>query len=104
MTQELKPHYLREVAYISREWIDAHGLHPAVGVAVEMAADNEASDRSPQDILESPTEEEKRMVEALVRTYIEHGIFPPSPDDAYGFGGWSFSIQVGDERHHIHRT
>lgn len=104
MTREIKPHYLREIAYISREWIDAHGLHPAVGVAVEMTADSETSDRGPHDILDGPSAEEKTMIEMLVRSYIQQGVFPPSHDDTYGFGGWEFRVDVDAEKHHYART
>lgn len=91
----LRPNYLRDVAYISRDWIERHGLHPAVGVAIEVAAEIELpDDRSPSQIVEAPTDEERAIIERLVRSYIASGVFPPSEDNTYGFAKWEFAVDL----------
>lgn len=93
--EHLRPNYLRDVAYISRDWIEHHGLHPAVGVAIEVAAEIELSDdRSPSEIVEGPTEEECTIIERLVRAYIASGVFPPAENGTYGFADWEFTIEA----------
>jgi hypothetical protein len=93
--EHLRPNYLRDVAYISRDWIEAHGLHPAVGVAIEVAAEIELpDDRAPSQIVEAPTVEERDIIERLVRTYIASGVFPPSADNTYGFADWQFTVDM----------
>ncbi|CAL8980465.1 hypothetical protein GJ689_07285 [Rhodoplanes serenus] len=93
--EHLRPNYLRDVAYISRDWIEHHGLHPAVGVAIEVAAEIELpEDRSPSEIVEGPTAEERVIIERLVRAYIASGVFPPSADNTYGFANWEFRIET----------
>ncbi|RAI44496.1 hypothetical protein [Rhodoplanes roseus] len=92
--EHLRPNYLRDVAYISRDWIERHGLHPAVGVAIEVAAEIELpEDRSPSEIVEGPTPEECAIIERLVRSYIASGVFPPSENNTYGFAQWEFTIE-----------
>ncbi|NVO12815.1 MAG: hypothetical protein HXX10_02145 [Rhodoplanes sp.] len=91
----LRPNYLRDVAYISRDWIERHGLHPAVGVAIEVAAEIELpEDRSPSQIVEAPTDEERAIIERLVRSYIASGVFPPSEDNTYGFAEFEFTVDL----------